>query len=78
MSSHCRSLRVLVNEWLGNAQHFRVTRPDRSKTMPWRAVRVEVSRSSGPLALVFFRHRDGSWCLYPPAAVQPAMNLLRN
>lgn len=76
MSGQCKSLRVLVKDWFGNSGHFRVTRPYRSTTMPRRIVRVEVARPSGTLALVFFRHDDGSWCVYPPPIVQPAMNLV--
>jgi len=78
MSDRCRSLRVLVKDWFGNGESFRVTRPDRSTKMPWRVVRVEVSRSTGPLALVFFRHDDGAWCVYPPSTGQPTMNWLWN
>lgn len=76
MSSQCKSLRVLIKDWFGNGGHFRVTRPDRSKSMPWRVVRVEVARTSGTFAIVFFRHDDGSWCVYPPSVVQPTLNWL--
>ena len=73
MRSQCQSLRGLVNDWFGKGERFRVTRPDRSQAMPWRVVQVEVSRVSGTLAIVFFRHGDGSWCVYPPRVVQPMM-----
>jgi hypothetical protein len=76
MESHFKSLRELVNDWFGNGERFRITRPDVAKTLSCRAVQVEVTRSSGTLALVFFRHGDGSWCVYPPSAIQPAMNRL--
>ncbi|TCK88056.1 hypothetical protein B0G74_6215 [Paraburkholderia sp. BL9I2N2] len=78
MSSQCKSLRFLVNDWFGSDENFRVTRPARSRKMPWRVVRIEVMRSFGTFAIVFFRHGDGSWCVYPPSAVQPTMNGLRN
>ncbi|RDV00933.1 hypothetical protein DWV00_01060 [Trinickia dinghuensis] len=74
MSGGSKSLRGLVTDWFGNGENLRVTRPDRSRKMPWRAVRIEVARSSGMLAIVFFRHDDGSWCVYPPSTVQPATN----
>jgi hypothetical protein len=76
MNSQCTSLRALVNDWFGQGERFRVTRPDRSRTMPWRVVRVEVLRSSGALAIVFFRHGDGSWCVYPPPMLRPTANWL--
>ncbi|CAG9259182.1 conserved hypothetical protein [Paraburkholderia caribensis] len=74
MSGQCKSLRVLVKDWFGNGGRFKVTRADRSKTMSCRVVKVEVAHSSGTYALVFFRHNDGSWCVYPPPIVHPTMN----
>ena len=78
MSGQRTSLRALVNDWFGNGENLSVTRPGRSTKMPWRAVQVEVARSSGTLAIVFFRHHDGSWCVYPPPIVRPAVNWLFN
>ena len=76
MSGECKSLRVFIEDWFGSGELFTITRPDRAKTLPCRAVKVEVARSSGPLAIVFFRHSDGSWCVYPPRIVRPTMNWL--
>ncbi|WP_321798299.1 hypothetical protein [Caballeronia sp. J97] len=73
MRSQTTSLKFFVNDWFGKDETFRVTRPVRSRERPWRAVRVEVMRSSATFALFFFQHGDGSWCVYPPAAVQPSM-----
>ncbi|MFM0505942.1 hypothetical protein [Paraburkholderia caffeinilytica] len=28
------------------------------------------------MALVFFRHDDGSWCVFPPAPTRPAMGMV--
>jgi hypothetical protein len=78
MSSQQKSLRTLVHDWFGAAGNLQVTRLERSCGMPWRAVRVEMQRSSGPFAIVFFRHDDASWCVYPPPALRPTMNWLRN
>ncbi|WP_284507532.1 hypothetical protein [Caballeronia sp. AZ7_KS35] len=41
--------------------------------MPWGAVRIEVTLSTTACAIVFFRHGDGSWCVYPPASATLAM-----
>ncbi|WP_162068857.1 hypothetical protein [Burkholderia sp. THE68] len=71
------SLRYLVHDWLGAVESMRVSRPARSQRMPWRAVRIEVARSSAAFAIVFFRHGDGSWCIYPPATFPPATRLFR-
>nr|WP_245004917.1 hypothetical protein [Paraburkholderia sacchari] len=71
------SLRSLVEKWLGpaTAQALRVTRFSRSCARPWRYVCVEMTRSSGDVALVFFRHDDGSWCVFPPMAARPAIRV---
>jgi hypothetical protein len=63
-----------VHDWLGRAGNIRISRAARSRTMPWRAVRIEVDLSSSVFAIIFFRHGDGSWCVYPPAYPSPAMN----
>lgn len=78
MRSQTTSLRFLVNDWFGKDENFRVSRPVRSPERPWRAVRVEVMRSSAALAIIFFRHGDGSWCVYPPASVPQAMKWLHS
>jgi hypothetical protein len=78
MNTHERSLRVQVEKWLGAdpASRTRVTRFSRTRLNQWRCVRVEVVRASGLLSLVFFRHDDGSWCVFPPACRRQAMNAL--
>lgn len=73
MSRRMTSLRHLVHDWLGQVDRIQVSRAARSTNMPWRAVRIEVMRRSTSFAIVFFRHGDGSWCVYPPNIVVPAM-----
>lgn len=73
MNSQCKTLRFLVDKWCGN-EDLRITRPGRSRAMPWRMVRVELIRLSGAPAIVFFRHGDGSWCVYPPPAFPSGMH----
>jgi hypothetical protein len=78
MGTRERSLRVLVENWLGPeaARHARVTRFSHSRRKQWRYVCVEADRPSGTLAFVFFRHDEGSWCVFPPASRRPEMNIL--
>ncbi|WP_235205654.1 hypothetical protein [Cupriavidus sp. SK-4] len=38
----------------------------RDDASPRGYVQVEVERPSGALCLMFFRHADGSWCVFPP------------
>jgi hypothetical protein len=30
-------------------------------------------KTAGPVAMFFFRHQDGTWCIYPPRREQPMM-----
>jgi hypothetical protein len=72
-------LRGLVEKWLGPDPEgrARVTRFNASTNHPWRYVRVELTRRSGDLSIIFFRHDDGSWCLFPPEKKRPAMSVAR-
>lgn len=78
MSARERSLRNVVESWLGSepGNRLRITRISRSRRKLWRYVRVEAVRGDGAMALVFFRHRDGSWCVFPPAPMRPAMGMV--
>ena len=75
MSFRDRSLRNVVESWLGAqcAGRIRVTRFSHSRRKLWRYVCVETVSGSGTLAIVFFRHDDGSWCVFPPSSRSPAM-----
>ena len=79
MNRSDRSLRVLVEKWLGDedTRLVRVARFSRGARRSWRYVRVEATRGSATFAIVFFRHDDGSWCVYPPAIRRPAMAVAR-
>jgi hypothetical protein len=63
------SLRRLLAKWVGVDADtpVRVTRvhPPGHCTG---CVQVDVARASGDLSLFFFRHADGSWCVFPPSA----------
>ncbi|CAE6821881.1 hypothetical protein [Paraburkholderia domus] len=70
-----RTLRLLVDKWLGPRSELRtrITRLSRFRQAQRRYVCVEAVRSSGALAIVFFRHDDGSWCVFPPMSRRPEM-----
>nr|WP_084225802.1 hypothetical protein [Paraburkholderia sacchari] len=75
MTNRERSLRVLVDKWLGDASssNRRITRFSHSRTKQWRYVCVETQRITGAFSVVFFRHDDGSWCVFPPAGRRASM-----
>lgn len=75
MSAGERSLRRVIESWLGtrHAKHIRVTRLSQRRRQLCRYVRVEVDRDKGTLVIVFFRHDDGSWCVFPPTPRSPIM-----
>ncbi|ACC72373.1 hypothetical protein Bphy_3213 [Paraburkholderia phymatum STM815] len=71
------SLRSLVEKWLGaeSAACARVTHFSHTRSKPWRYVCIKAIRASGTFAFVFFRHDDGSWCVFPPGPRRPTMNV---
>ena len=75
MNSSTRSLHRVVDKWLAPtpATPARVVRlwhgDDRLKG----CVRVEVCRPAGVFSVLFFRHSDGSWCVFPPPKSRPSM-----
>ncbi len=72
-----KSLRFLVDKWLGPTSTIptRVTEFIHTRSDSRCYVRVESSRPTGVLAIIFFRHDDGSWCVFPPAMKRPAMGM---
>ena len=77
MSSNVVSLRSLIDKWLAPtlASPVSVTRLSYARGRSVRCVRVESVRSSGALAIFFFQHGDGSWSVFPPELVRPAMQV---
>jgi hypothetical protein len=77
MSSVEKSLRRLVDKWLGGLPEglAHVTGFGHCRRNNWRYVRIETMCSSGARAIFFFRHEDGSWCVFPPATRRPAMRV---
>jgi hypothetical protein len=70
-----RSLRTLVDKWIGATNDVRVTQFNHRRDEQFRFVCVECVSNEAPIALIFFRHDDGNWCVFPPERRRPAMNL---
>lgn len=71
------SLREQVEKWLapGPSTPVRVTEFSRTRQSGSRYVRVETALPGGLRALLFFRHDDGCWCVFPPTRDhRPATN----
>lgn len=79
MSTTDKSLRRLVEKWLGaaSAQPVRVVLIQRSQSGRICRLCIEANCPSGPVTLFFFRHHDDSWHVFPPANRQPAMSIGR-
>ncbi|RQR30188.1 MULTISPECIES: hypothetical protein [unclassified Burkholderia] len=75
MSSWNHSLRAMVEDWLAPdpASGIRITAFRNRRSDRECYVRVETLKAEGPVALFFFRHRDGAWRIFPPARERPAM-----
>jgi hypothetical protein len=75
MNTTGKTLHWVVDKWLAPtpAAPARVTRYPRARGGGHRCVRVETARPGGGLSIVFFRHDDGSWNVFPPAAARLAM-----
>ncbi|WP_322047363.1 hypothetical protein [Paraburkholderia sp. J67] len=75
MSGSEVTLRSLVDKWLAPtfSAPAHVAQVGRLLATRSRFVRIDRRTSSGALTIVFFRHNDGSWCVFPPAQTKPAM-----
>ncbi|KVU05820.1 hypothetical protein WK60_25660 [Burkholderia ubonensis] len=69
------SLRMQVDKWLAPSAFVpaRVVRFSRMAEQRRRYVCVEAAHPAGTIAIFFFRHDDGSWCVFPPADRRFAM-----
>ena len=72
-----RTLRSLVHKWLGPTPGtpVKVTRFNRGQSTQGICVHIELLLQSGPVGLFFFRHGDGSWCVFPPQSEWPVMRI---
>ncbi|MFP3562984.1 hypothetical protein [Paraburkholderia sp. SIMBA_030] len=75
MGSGEMCLRSLVAKWFGHSavMTVRVVEFSRTPSDRRRYVRIGVVRPDRSLTIVFFRHDDGSWNVFPAKASTPAM-----
>jgi hypothetical protein len=70
-------LRRLIDKWLApsDTSPIRIKRFQLSDKVyrEGRCVCVESTKPGRSLAIFFFRHDDGLWYVFPPAATRPAM-----
>ena len=76
MNATEKSLHWIVDKWLAPTPSMpaRITQIQHDRSQPHRFVRVEALRPSGLLSIIFFRHDDGSWNVFPPASKRPALH----
>jgi hypothetical protein len=77
MSAVKQSLRLVVNKWIAarSEGNVRLTRSPHAQSGAGRFVCVEVTQKDRPFAIIFFRHEDGSWQVFPPPARRPMLNI---
>ena len=75
MATAGKSLRLMVDHWLAPdaGQSVRVIAFRNQRSRHERYVCIQTHKPTGPVALFFFRHQDGTWCVYPPRGEQPMM-----
>ncbi|MGE8163777.1 hypothetical protein ACQKRQ_27015 [Paraburkholderia sp. NPDC080076] len=75
MSKVERSLRAVIEKWLGAEQESEIetVRSGHLANGRTRYVSIVANRRSGTLTLFFFRHGDGSWNVFPPSAPHATM-----
>jgi hypothetical protein len=70
-----KSLRLMVEHWLAPefVDQVRVTRFRNRRSTRECYVCVETFNTTGPVAMFFFRHQDGTWRIFPPSRERPMM-----
>ncbi|REG51026.1 hypothetical protein B0G80_7507 [Paraburkholderia sp. BL6669N2] len=78
MDASTNSLLAIVNNWLisNGAEPTRITPFWTGDARRGRAVRVEASRATGVIEILFFRHADGMWRVFPQEPLRPVMKYL--
>lgn len=71
------SLRRIMEKWFGFTSDggYRITRPSRVHSSVGRCVCFESVGTEDAIKIFFFRHNDGSWSVFPPAAQKPTFAL---
>jgi len=79
MQAFENSLHWAVDKWLAPTPTHpaRVVQQCRSHVTGLRYVCIEAWHSGGSLAIIFFRHDDGTWNVFPPQVRRPSMNAAR-
>jgi len=79
MAATEHSLRELIEKWLGatSAGPMRILLMRRSRIGGTRCLHIQAQRSADTVTLLFFRHENGNWQVFPPEAAQPAMRIGR-
>ncbi len=77
MASAEKSLRLMVEHWLAPelGDQVRVTRFRNRRSTRECYVCVETFNATGPVAMFFFRHQDGTWRIFPPGRERPTMRV---
>jgi hypothetical protein len=75
MASAEKSLRLMVERWLAPAaaDQVRITRFRNRHSISECYVCVESFNATRPIAMFFFRHKDGTWRIFPPDRERPTM-----
>ncbi|MDR5857447.1 hypothetical protein P9239_01320 [Caballeronia sp. LZ062] len=79
MQTPANSLHSAVDKWLApTVTHpARVAQLSRSRITGMRYVRVEAWHGGELIGIIFFRHYDGTWNVFPPQARGLSMNAAR-
>jgi hypothetical protein len=73
------TLRPLVEKWLSltATTPVRLSRFSCQASGQPRHVRIDAMRPEGAVAILFFRHPDGTWRVFPPETERLAMHVDR-
>ncbi|SOE98808.1 hypothetical protein SAMN05446635_6789 [Burkholderia sp. OK233] len=77
MCEHLKPLRSIIEKWLPPTidVKFRVSLTGRTHSERARIVCVEMTGNDRNVSLLFFRHRDGQWYVFPPGQARASMGI---
>lgn len=78
MATAARSLRLMVEQWLSPdaAKKVRVTEFRHRRSTQECYVCVQTVRDGDRVTMLFFRHKDGTWRIYPRDPARPSMRAI--